>query len=61
MNLLASIGADYNAAVTSINARDDQLSIEAVHSLLLTFEHRLKSQNSLDENGAITVNFTQNK
>ena len=61
MNLLASIGADYNAAVTSINARDDQLSIEAVHSLLLTFEHRLESHNSLDENGAITANFAQNK
>ena len=43
MNLLAGLGADYNAAVTSINARDNQLSIEAIHSLLLSFEHRLES------------------
>ncbi|KAL5547515.1 hypothetical protein UlMin_002746 [Ulmus minor] len=61
MNLLAGLGADYNAAVTSINARDNQLSIEAVHSLLLSFEHRLESQNSFDENGAISANFAQNK
>ena len=61
MNLLVGLGADYNTAVTSINARDNQLSIEVVHSLLLSFEHHLESRNSFDENGVIFANFAQNK
>ncbi|KAL5543170.1 hypothetical protein UlMin_010880 [Ulmus minor] len=51
MNLLAGLGSDYNAVVTSISARDSQLSLESVHSLLLTFEHRLEQQNSFDDTG----------
>ncbi|KAG6735438.1 hypothetical protein POTOM_061954 [Populus tomentosa] len=42
MNLLGGLGADYNAVVTAINIRDDKISIEAVHSMLLAFEHRLE-------------------
>ena len=61
MNLLVGLGAEYNAMVTSINARDNQLSIEVVHSLFISFEHCLELQNSFDENGAITANFAQNK
>ena len=58
MNLLAGLGANYNVVVTSISARDNQLSLEAIHSLLLTFEHRLEKQNSIDETGTMTANFT---
>ncbi|KAL5572016.1 hypothetical protein UlMin_021613 [Ulmus minor] len=42
MNLLARLGANYNVVVTSISAKDNQLSLEAIHSLLLTFEHCLE-------------------
>jgi hypothetical protein len=37
MNLLRSLGSDYNAVVTAINIRDNKISIEAVHSMLLAF------------------------
>ncbi|KAL5576633.1 hypothetical protein UlMin_018332 [Ulmus minor] len=60
MNLLAGLGADYNIVVTSISARDNQLFLEAIYSLLLTFEHRLEQQNSVDETGTMNANFTQN-
>ncbi|KAL5564462.1 hypothetical protein UlMin_027626 [Ulmus minor] len=60
MNLLAGLGSDYNAVVTSISARDSQLSLESVHSLLLTFEHRLEQQNSFDDTGVIAANLAQN-
>ena len=57
MNLLARLGFDYNVVVTSISARDNQLSLEDIHSLLLTFEHRLEQHNSVDETGTMTTNF----
>ncbi|KAL5545398.1 hypothetical protein UlMin_005085 [Ulmus minor] len=60
MNLLAGLGSDYNVVVTSISARDSQLSLESVHSLLLTFEHRLEQQNSFDDTGVIAANLAQN-
>ena len=60
MNLLAGLGSDYNAVVTLISARDSQLSLESVHSLLLTFEHRLEQQNSFDDTGVIAANLAQN-
>ncbi|KAL5538074.1 hypothetical protein UlMin_043114 [Ulmus minor] len=60
MNLLAGLGSDYNAVVTSISTRDNQLTLEDVHSLLLTFEHRLEQRNSVDETGVMSANFAQN-
>ena len=48
MNLLGGFSSDYNAVVTAINIRDDKISIEAVHSMLLTFKHRLEQQSSID-------------
>jgi len=48
MNLLGGLGSDYNAVVTAINIQDDKISIEAVHSMLLAFEHRLEQQSSID-------------
>ena len=61
MTLLAGLGENYNVVVTSINARDNQLSLEAVHSLLMSFEHHLKVHNSFDETGNMTANLAQNK
>ena len=61
MNLLGGLGADYNAVVTSINVRDDKISIDTVHSMLLSFENRLEQQNSHDENSLIAANIAQNK
>ncbi|KAG6792273.1 hypothetical protein POTOM_001417 [Populus tomentosa] len=48
MNLLRGLKSDYNTVVTAINIRDDKIFIEAVHSMLLTFEHRLEQQSSID-------------
>ncbi|KAG6793657.1 hypothetical protein POTOM_002872 [Populus tomentosa] len=42
MNLLKGLGSNYNAVVTAINIRDDKISIESVHSMLLAFKHRLE-------------------
>ena len=55
MNLLGGLGSDYNAVVTAINIRDDKISIEAVHSMLLAFEHRLEQQSSLDHISPISA------
>ena len=61
MNLLGGLGADYNVVVTSINVRDDKISIDTVHSMLLSFENRLEQQNSHDENSLISANIAQSK
>ena len=45
----------------SINARDDKISIDIVHSMLLSFENRLEQQNSHDESSTIAANIAQNK
>ena len=42
MKILAGLGAYYNAVVTTINSRDDTISLEVVHSILLSYEHRLE-------------------
>ncbi|KAL5580162.1 hypothetical protein UlMin_012604 [Ulmus minor] len=60
MNLLAGLGSDYNVVVTSISTKDTQLSLDNVHSLLLTYENRLEQQNSVDEIGVMSANFAQN-
>ena len=52
MNLLGGLGSDYNAVVTTINIRDDKISLEAIHSMLLAFEHRLKQQSSIEQMSA---------
>jgi hypothetical protein len=57
MNLLGGLGSDYNAVVTAINIRDDKISIEAVHSMLLAFEHRLEQQSSIEQISTMTANY----
>ncbi|RVW86789.1 Retrovirus-related Pol polyprotein from transposon RE1 [Vitis vinifera] len=57
MNLLGGLGSDYNVVVTVINIRDDKISIEAVHSMLLAFEHRLEQQSSIEQFSPISANY----
>ena len=57
MNLLGGLGSDYNAVVTAINIRYDKISIEAVHSMLLVFEHRLEQQSSIEQFSPILANY----
>ncbi|KAL5548409.1 hypothetical protein UlMin_003640 [Ulmus minor] len=57
MNLLGGLGSDYNAVVTAINIRDDKISIEAVHSMLFAFEHRLEKQSSIEQFSPISANY----
>jgi len=39
INLLGGLGSDYNAVVTAINIRDDKISVETIHSMLLAIEN----------------------
>jgi hypothetical protein len=39
MNLLRGLGSDYNAVITAINIRDDKISVETIHNMLLAFEN----------------------
>jgi len=57
MNLLGGLGSDYNAVVTAINIRDDKISVEAIHSMLLAFENRLEQQSSVDQISAMAANY----
>ena len=52
--VLNGLGSKYNGFVPTINARYDVLTLEDVHSLLLSFDFRLEQQ-SLDED----LSFTQ--
>ena len=57
MNLLGRLGTNYNAVVTAINIRDDKISLEGVHSMLLSFEHRLEQQSSIDPVSTMSANY----
>ncbi|RVW86660.1 Retrovirus-related Pol polyprotein from transposon RE1 [Vitis vinifera] len=57
MNLLGGLGSDYNAVVTAINIREDKISLEAVHSMLLVFEQRLEQQGSIEQLPAMSANY----
>ncbi|RVX09873.1 Retrovirus-related Pol polyprotein from transposon RE1 [Vitis vinifera] len=61
MNLLGGLGSDYNAVVTAINIRDDKISLEAIHSMLLAFEHRLEQQSSIEQMSANYVSSSNNR
>jgi hypothetical protein len=58
MNLLGGLSSDYNAVVTAINIRDDKISVEAIHSMLLAFENRLEQQSSVDQISTMAANYT---
>ncbi|KAG6758827.1 hypothetical protein POTOM_035288 [Populus tomentosa] len=57
MNILGGLSLDYNAVVTAINIRDDKILVEAIHSMLLAFENRLKQQSSEDQISIMTTNY----
>ena len=46
INLFQGLGAEYNSFVTSINSRVDLPTVEEVHSLLLSYDLRLQTQNT---------------
>ena len=56
MNLLGGLGADYNVVVTALNTRDDIISLEAVHSMMLSFENLLEQQSSFENVSRMTAN-----
>ncbi|KAG6752025.1 hypothetical protein POTOM_044241 [Populus tomentosa] len=49
--------ADSLAAIGEPVFEDDKISIEAVHSMLLAFEHRLEQQSSIEQISAMTANY----
>ncbi|KAL5574847.1 hypothetical protein UlMin_016546 [Ulmus minor] len=57
MNLLGGLGSNYNAVVTAINIRDDKISLKAIHSILLAFEHRLEQQSSIEQLSTMSANY----
>ena len=57
MNLIGGLRSDYNAVVTAINIRDDKISIEAIHSMLLAYEHRLEQQSSIKQISIMFANY----
>ena len=56
LQLLGGLGADYNSIVASLTAREDEMSLHSVHSILLTHEQRLSFQNSAAEDNVISAN-----
>ena len=46
LQLLRGLGSEYNAIIASLTTRDEELSLHFVHSMLLTHEQRLTSQNT---------------
>ncbi|KAJ9695793.1 hypothetical protein PVL29_010991 [Vitis rotundifolia] len=61
MNLLGGLGSDYNVVVTAINIRDDKISLEAIHRMLLAFEHRLEQQSSIEQISANYASSSNNR
>ncbi|KAL5562771.1 hypothetical protein UlMin_032518 [Ulmus minor] len=57
INLLGGLGSDYNNVVIAINIRDDKISLEAIHSMLLAFEHRLEQQSSIEKLSTMSANY----
>ncbi|XP_062076348.1 uncharacterized protein LOC133781392 [Humulus lupulus] len=47
--LLGGLGRDYNPFVTSFKMRTDKPSLATIHSLLISFDAMLQSQNALDQ------------
>ncbi|KAJ9683081.1 hypothetical protein PVL29_018886 [Vitis rotundifolia] len=56
LQLLGGLGADYNSIVASLTAREDEMSLHSVHSILLTHEQRLSFQNSVAKDNIISAN-----
>ena len=57
LQLLGGLGVEYNSIVASLTAREDEVSLHTVHSILLTYEQHLNLQNSIEDN-VISTNLT---
>ncbi|XP_068636011.1 uncharacterized protein [Aristolochia californica] len=57
MNLLGGLGSDYNVVVTAITIRDDKISLEALHNMLLAFEQCLEQQSSIEQISTMSANY----
>ncbi|RVW25398.1 Retrovirus-related Pol polyprotein from transposon RE1 [Vitis vinifera] len=57
LQLLSGLGAEYNPIVASLTARDDDIQLHAVHSILLTHEQRLHLQTTTTEEDLLIANF----
>ena len=56
LQLLSGLGAECNPIVASLIARDDDLQLHEVHSILLTHEQRLHLQTMAAEEGLLIAN-----
>ena len=56
LQLLSGLRAEYNPIVASLTARDDDLQLHAVHSILLTHEQRLHLQTTAAEEDLLIAN-----
>ena len=56
LQLLGGLGANYNSIVAFLTAREDEMSLHSVHSILLTHEQRLSFHNSVAEDNVISTN-----
>ncbi|KAJ9550796.1 hypothetical protein OSB04_014841 [Centaurea solstitialis] len=56
--LLGGLGREYNAFVASIHTRADKPTVEEVHSLLMSFDYRLETQNAIDQIDMAQANLT---
>ena len=54
LQILGGLGVDYNPIVASITAREDDISIHSIHSILLTHEQCLKFQNTIPKEDSIS-------
>ena len=55
LQLLGGLGAEYNSIITSLTAREDEVSLHSVHNILLTHEQRLQFQNSITEETTLST------
>lgn len=56
--LLGGLGAEYISFVIYVTSRPESLSLEEIHSMLLTSENCLEQQNSVDPSALIQANTT---
>ena len=56
LQLITGLGADYNSIVASLIAREGDLSLHSIHSILFTHEQRLCLQNTLPKSDFVNAN-----
>ncbi|KAL6322818.1 hypothetical protein AAG906_020818 [Vitis piasezkii] len=54
--LLAGLGAEYNSFIISVTSGHEPLSLEEIHSMLLTHENRLEQQHITEETNLLQAN-----